>query len=189
MASTNPAMHASNNNGHPQVAATSHAGQFSGAGVVGAKTATGPAGSNPAAGGAVKGGTGVNTLSSTKQATGTLGPRPGPKVTNNGPSQGGGAGPGGAGPGGKLTSTGPGAAGPARLTGGGPPGGGGPARFTGGGPGGPAGPRTANFGGPRPQNFGAPGGFRPGGGPGPRPGGGGGGGAHPANGPHPQQHH
>src|SRR5712671_3245340 len=169
-ASTNPAMHASNNSGHPQVAATSHAGQFSGAGVVAARTATGPAGSNPAAGGAAKGGTGgVNTLS-TKQATGTLGPGPGPKVTNNGPSQGGGAGPGGAGPGGKLTNTGPGAAGPARFTGAGP-----------------AGPRTANVAGPRPANFGPPGGARPGGGGGPRPGGGGG--AHPANGPHPQQPH
>jgi hypothetical protein len=158
-ASTNPAMHASNNNGHPQVAATSHAGQFTGAGVVGARTATGPAGGNPAAGGAAEG------------ATGAPGAGPGQKVTNATPSLGGPAtGPGsggGAGPG-KLPGSG--GAGPGKLPG---PGGAGPAKFTGGGP---AGPKTANFAAPRPV-------IRPGGGP--RPGGGGG--PHPAKGPPP--HH
>jgi hypothetical protein len=171
LASANPASHASNNGGHPQIAATSHSGQFSGAGVVGAKTAaTGPAGGNPAAG-ANKVPAGATASKGATGATGTPGAGNRP---NNVPSHAGaatGTGPGGAGPA-KLTSTGPGGPGPGKLTPGGPagpkaanltgPGGPGAGRVAGGGPGGP---RTANS-------------ARPPGG-GPRPGGG----AHPAKGP------
>jgi hypothetical protein len=172
LASTNPALHAANNGGHPQIAATSHSGQFSGAGVVGARTAaTGPAGRNPAA---AAGATG------NKGPTGAIGTPPGAgNRPNNVPSHTGAAtGPGGAGPG-RLTSTAPGGPGPGRLAPSGPagprigPGGPGPGRIPGGGPvagGGPGGPRTANV-------------ARPNGG-GPRPGGGG---PHPGKGPPP--HH
>src|SRR5262249_26807682 len=55
LASTNPAMHASNNNGRPQIAATSNAGHFTGAGIVSSRTVTGSAGNNPTAGGTAKG--------------------------------------------------------------------------------------------------------------------------------------
>jgi len=165
-ASTNKALYASVNNGHPAVAATSKAGQFSGAGVVGAKTITGPAagpaGGNPAAGAtANKGATGTVNALSAKQGPGTLSPGPGRKVTNNAATLSG-AGPTGAGPGGAGLG---GTTGPARLTGGGP-----------------VGPRTANFARPNTPNFVPP---RVGGGPGPRPGAGPG--PHQANGPHP--HH
>jgi hypothetical protein len=146
LASTNPAFHASNNGGHPQVAATSHSGQFSGAGVVGARTATtGPAGRNqPAGATANRGPTGaVNSLSA-RQPTGTPGAGNRP---NNVPSHTGAA-----------IGTGPGGARPA--------GGAGPGRVTGGGPGGP---RTANVARPNPAAPRAGGGPRPGGGGGPHP--------------------
>jgi hypothetical protein len=171
LASTNPAMHASNNGGHPQVAATSHAGQFNGPGVVGAKTAaTGPTGGNPA-GGATgnRGPTGAPNTPA-RPVTGAPGTGGGPKTNTanvhapNGPNS---IGPTGGGPRGPNNT--------ASLNRGGPPGAGpggpsGPARFTGGGP---NVPRTANVAAPR--NFGPPGGApRFVGGRGPRPGGGGG---------------
>ena len=184
-ASTNPAMHASSNGGHPQVAATSHAGQFTGAGVVGAKTAvTGPAGGNPA-GGATgnRGPTGAaNTLLS-KPAPGSSGPGGAPKTNfANVPHSPNSVGPAGGGPRAPNNAASLYRGGP---TGPGPGGPSGPQRFTGAGP---AAPRTANVAGPR--NFGPPGGGAPRfvGSPGPRPGGGGGG-PHPApRGPAPQHH-
>jgi len=65
-ASTNKAMLHSVNNGQPTVAATSHAGQFTGTGVVGAKNVTGL---GTATGTGAKGGTGTNTLSTTNANT------------------------------------------------------------------------------------------------------------------------
>jgi hypothetical protein len=148
LASANPALHAANNGGHPQIAATSHSGQFSGAGVVGART-TGPGGRNPAVG-----------------ATANRGPAGGSGTPGAGNRPNNVTGPGGAGPA-KLTSTGPGGPGQGKLTPSGPagprtatgPGGAGPGRVAGGGP-------------PRPANFARPngGGPRPGGGGGPHPG-------------------
>jgi hypothetical protein len=166
LASANPAFHNANNGGHPQIAATSHSGQFSGAGVVGARTAdTGPAGRNPAAG-----------ASANRGPAGGIGTPGAGNRPNNVPSRTGAAtGPGGAAPA-KLTSTTPGGPGPGKLT----PSGAGPGRGPGGGPGGGAGPGRGPGGGPggaRTANF-----ARPNGG-GPRPGGG----PHPAKGPPP--HH
>jgi hypothetical protein len=180
-ASTNKALYASVNNGHPAVAATSKAGQFSGQGVVAAKTGTtGPAGNNPnpAANVAAKGNTGAVNALPAKQGTGTPGAGTEPKVSNahplgvvgpTGAGPGGGrppgAGPGGAGPGG----AGPGGAGPNGAG----PGDAGPARLN---AGGSAGPKPANFV-AHPANVGAPRIARVGAGPGP----------HPAKGPPP--HH
>jgi hypothetical protein len=158
LASANPALHASNNGGHPQIAATSHAGQFSGAGVVGAKTAaTGPAGGNPAGGAtANKGATGAPNAPA-KPATAATGPGGGPNGNLANAHPPGSAGPAGGGP--KVPNN------PASLNRRGPtgpgPGSGGPGgpsgpKATGGGP---AGPRTANIAGPR--NAGPPGGGSP----------------------------
>jgi hypothetical protein len=181
-ASTNKAMYASNNNGHPQVAATSHAGQFSGAGTVSAKTVTGAASNNPAAGAGTKGSTGAGNFTSAKQASGASGASGidgGPKASNTTSHSVSGTGQNGTGQvhtgqaGAGLGGPGSGGGGPGNGRG---PGGGGQARFAGGG--GPAGPKTGNFVRPNAQNFGPPRVARAGGGPG---------GPHPGKGPPP--HH
>ena len=62
-AGSNPQQYAKNNNGQPTVGATSHAAQFKGQGVVGAKGVGGATGSNTTAGGTGKGATGGNAAS------------------------------------------------------------------------------------------------------------------------------
>src|SRR5258708_35447275 len=83
MAGQNKEQYASRNNGQPKVGGASNAANLS-QGAVPARTATtGPAGGNPAAGGAAKGGTGGVNTQATKQATGTRGPAPGPQGAHN----------------------------------------------------------------------------------------------------------